>query len=248
MKFSSSAVICALLGSLAFVGCGENYDLTENPVSVDIYVDSTYSNNGVDLECMDDVMEAAKLVAGSRGYLQFHTFDGDPFHSRGLNESFSSVVLPGGVEGTEAETAHLEEQAEKLKPRMRRMIEEDAVVPETPLIQLFKRAARHTASADSVNHILICTDGLFTDVNPKEMTRDEAVAVGRDLPPTLHGVVVDFIGLDGSQPERGEYIEKTRPLVRGLLTGAGAQLGAWELELPPGWRDSLIAAANPGNA
>lgn len=246
MSFKKWITICALAGSLALVGCGENFELTEIPISVDIYVDSTYSNDQVDHECMDDVMEAARLAAGSRGYLRFHTFDGDPFHARGMSESFDEVVLPGGVEGTAGETKYLEGKADDLRPKIEELIEEKADIPETPLIHLLERAGRSTVSTEALEHILICTDGLFTDVNPNKMTRDDAASIGASLPSALQDVVVDFIGLDGSEPERGPYIERTRPLVQAMLAGAGTRIGSWELELPNSWRKDLIAAANSG--
>lgn len=246
MRFKNLLVLVALAGSLSLIGCSENYDLTKVPISVDIYVDSTYSNNEVDLECMEDVMEAAKLAAGSQGNLSFHTFDGDPFHSRGLNESFSDLALPGEVEGSDGQTGYLENKAEELRPRMEELVEADAVVPETPLIGLLMRAGRGSTSS-AIRHILICTDGLFTDLNPNHVSIEDAKTAGKDLPPTLKGVVVDFIGLDASAPDRGEFIERTRPLVLALLTSAEADLGSWDLELPANWRKDLIDIANPGD-
>jgi hypothetical protein len=216
---------------------------------MDIYVDVTYSNDQVATSCMDDVMDAATLAAGSRGFLKFHTFDGDPFRRRGLTESFEAERIPPDVEGTSGETAYLEGLAEDLKGEMERLIAEPPTVGGSPLVDLLERAGRHTSRPDALNRILICTDGLFTDVNPLEMTPADAEAAGEALPSSLNGVVVDFIGLDGSAPGRGRRIEQTKPLVRALLHGAGVEMGNWELELAPDWRRETIAAiereANP---
>jgi hypothetical protein len=229
---------------VALGGCGENHRLTDEPIAMDIYVDSTFSNDQVALGCVPDAMMATELAAGSRGSIKFHTFDGDPFRRRGLSESFEAEVLPANIKGTSGETAYLEEQAKDLEPQMKKLTLERATIPGTPLVELLERAARHTASTDDLNRILICTDGLFTDVNPLAMTTRRALAKGRALPRTLRGITVDFIGLDGSAPGRGRRIEQTKPLVEALLLGARAKLGTWDLELPPSWRAELIAAAD----
>lgn len=210
---------------------------------MDVYVDSTFSNDQVAIGCLGDVMEAAKLAAGSRGSFRFHTFDGDPFRRRGLTESFGADQIPPDVKGTSGETAYLEEQAEELEGEIEDLIAEPPTVGGTPLIDLLERAARHTPRSDGLNRILICTDGLFTDVNPVEMTAAEAGAEGEALPPNLRGAVIDFIGLDGSAPGRGRRVEETKPLVEALLDGTGAELGNWDLELSPNWRQDLVAAA-----
>jgi hypothetical protein len=213
---------------------------------MDVYVDSTFSNDEVASECMGDVQVAAKLAAASRGSLKFHTFDGDPFRRRGLSVSFGDEAIPGDVKGTSGETAYLEQQAEELEAQMGELIDEPPTVGGTPLIQLLERAGRHTAQTDALNRILICTDGLFTDVNPKEMTEAQARQAGAALSPNLRGITIDFIGLDGSAPGRGKRIEETKPLVEAVLQGVGAEMGNWDLELPPNWREDTIAAIEAG--
>lgn len=234
---------CAALGLL---GCSEDHRLTKKPLAMDIYVDSTFSNDEVASECTDDVLTAAELAAASRGTLRFHTFDGDPFRRRGLSASFGDEAIPADIKGTSGETAYFEEQAKELEPEMEELIAEPPTVGGTPLVQLLERAGRHTARTDALNRILICTDGLFTDVNPKEMTSAQARAEGEQLPASLRGVTIDFIGLDGSAPGRGKRIEQTKPLVEALLQGAGAELGNWDLELAPSWREETIAAIETG--
>ena len=249
MALGSSRLVvgaCILGGVLpiALSGCGENHRLTDEPIAMDIYVDATFSNDQVALECLPDVMRAATLAAGSRGSVKFHTFDGDPFRRRGLNESFEATVLPANIKGTSGETASLEELAKDLEPQIKELILEPPTVGGTPLLALLERTARHTASPGNLNRILICTDGLFTDVSPLKMTSQKARAEGKALLQTLRGITVDFIGLDGSAPGRGRRIEQTKPLVEDVLLSAGAQLGEWDLELSPSWRAELIAAAN----
>jgi hypothetical protein len=236
--------VALLLGAIALAGCGEGHKLTQRPVDLDIYVDSTFSNDQVAGECMPDVMEAAKLTAGARGLFTFHTFDGDPFRRRGLKEQFGETSLPADVKGTRGETAYLEGQAEELEAPIEALISEPPTVGGTPLVALLERAGRHTGRADSLRLIVICTDGLFTDVNPLAMTLEEARATGETLPAPLRGVTIDFIGLDGSAPGRGRRVEQTKPLVRALLDGAGTRMGNWDLELPPAWREDLITEAN----
>ena len=234
----------ALLAMLA--GCGEDHRLTETPLAIDIYVDSTFSNDEVASECMKDVLSAAELAAGSRGTLKFHTFDGDPFRRRGLSASFSDENLPADVKGTSGETAYLEDQVSELESEIEELIAEPPTVGGTPLIQLLERAGRHTAQTGASNRILICTDGLFTDVNPKRMDAAEARTAGEALPDNLEGIPIDFIGLDGSAPGRGRLIEQTKPLVEAVVAGAGAEFANWDLELPPTWREETIAAVEGG--
>jgi hypothetical protein len=210
---------------------------------MDIYVDSTFSNDEVAEECMDDVLVAVEVTAGSRGTLQFHTFDGDPFRRRGLSKSFGEEEMPADIKGTSGEVEHLEEKSRDLEPDLHELITEDPTVPGTPLIDLLRRAGRDIAPAPALNRILICTDGLFTDVNPLEMTAGEARTAGEELPAPLRGITIDFIGLDASAPGRGRRVEDTKPLVDALLAGAGATRGTWDLELGPHWRGELIAAA-----
>jgi len=231
---------------LAVNGCSEDHALTERPLAMDIYVDATFSNDEVASECMNDVLTAAQLAAASRGSLKFHTFDGDPFRRRGLSASFGDEAIPADLKGTSGETAYFEEQAEDLEAEMEELIAEPPTVGGTPLIQLLERAGRHTAQTEALNRILICTDGLFTDVNPQEMTAAEAREAGEALPSNLRGITIDFIGLDGSAPGRGKRIEETKPLVEALLAGAGATLGNWDLELPPSWREETISAIESG--
>lgn len=239
------AMCVGITVSVALTGCDEPEKLTDRPLSLDIYVDTTYSNDQVAAGCMDDLVAAAKLAAGSRGFLEFHTFDGDPFHRRGLSEHFDEGV-PSNVEGTSGEISHLEKEAEGLKPAFEELIEEQPTVGGSPLIEVLERAARNAPQADAYNRILICTDGLFTDVTPIKMTVSEARVVGRELRPNLQGVSVDFIGLDASDPERGPRIEATKPLVRALLVSASAEMGVWNLELGSRWRPNTIAAIDRG--
>jgi hypothetical protein len=246
LRFSLS-VCLVLLVSLSIGGCDEPRKLTDEPISMDIYVDSTFSNEKVAHKCMPDVMAAARLTAGSRGYLSFHTFDGDPFRRRGINEPFTDGSVPLDVKGTSGEIESLEDQATELKPRIEKLIEEPAKVGGSPLLLVLERAARQTPRQDTLNLVLICTDGLFTDVNPLEMGDAEARAGGAALGSNLRGVTVDFIGLDGSAPGRGKRIEHTKPLVQAVLAGAGARFGNWGLEMPPDWRDKTIAAAGGSN-
>jgi hypothetical protein len=232
--------------ALALSGCSEDHALTRRPLAMDLYVDATFSNDEVASECMNDIQAAAKLAAASRGSLKFHTFDGDPFRRRGLSVSFGDEAIPGDIKGTSGETAYFEEQAEELEGQMEELIAEPPTVGGTPLLQLLERAGRHTTQTDALNRILICTDGLFTDVDPKKMTEAQARQAGEALPSNLRGITIDFIGLDGSAPGRGKRIEETKPLVEAVLHGAGAQLGNWDLELPPSWREETIAAIEAG--
>jgi hypothetical protein len=247
LKFITGALLFVGL-SLTFARCGEDHNLTDEPISMDIYVDSTFSNKDVASECMPDVLAAVELAAGSRGTLKFHTFDGDPFRRRGLSRSFGEETLPADIKGTSGETSYLEKQAQELEVQISELIAEPPSVGGTPLIELLERAGRHPASPAGINRILICTDGLFTDVNPLEMNEQKARSAGESLPKSLSGVTIDFIGLDGSAPGRGRRIEDTKPLVEALLGGAGANLGTWDLELGPHWREELIAAADGGTA
>jgi hypothetical protein len=241
--FRAMSVCLAMGTALLLIGCDEPEKLTAKPIAMDIYVDSTFSNDEVAPECMPDVMAAARLTAGSRGYLDFHTFDGDPFRRRGTTESFTEGRVPPDVEGTSGEIKHLEGEADDLEAEFEELIAEPPEVGGSPLVLLLERAARSAPHPGARNLILICTDGLFTDVNPLVMDLAEAKASGKALGPNLRGVKVEFIGLDGSAPNRGKRIEQTKPLVHELLTAAGAELGNWELELPSAWRDQTIAIA-----
>jgi hypothetical protein len=246
-KLKSSIGLCLVtLVVLAISGCSEDHALTQRPLAMDIYVDSTFSNDEVASECMNDVQTAARLAAASRGSLKFHTFDGDPFRRRGLSVSFGDESIPGDIKGTSGETAYFEEQADELEAQMKELIAEPPTVGGTPLLQLLERAGRHTAQTSALNRILICTDGLFTDVNPLEMTRAQARQAGEELPANLAGITIDFIGLDGSAPGRGKRIEETKPLVEAVLQGTGAAMGNWDLELPPNWREDTITAIEAG--
>lgn len=247
MKYAKgAATLCiGICTALTFAGCDEPQMLTDRPLSMDIYVDSTFSNDQVAAECTDDVMTAAKLAAGSRGFLEFHTFDGDPFRRRGLSELFNEEV-PASVKGTSGEIEYLEEQAEELEGEINELIAEPPVVGGTPLVELLERAARNASRGNVDDRILICTDGLFTDVTPIKMTVAEARTEGEGLGPNLEGVAIDFIGLDASDPGRGRRIEQTKPLVRALLSAAGAEMGVWNVELGSEWRDNTIVALNEG--
>ncbi len=231
--------------ALMLTGCDEPQELTDTPLSIDIYVDSTFSNDQVASECMEDVMSAIKLAAGSRGFVEVHTFDGDPFRRRGLSKHFNEGV-PSSVEGTSGEIEFLEEEAEELEAGVEELIAEPPEVGGTPLIQLLERAARNAPQGSVDDRVLICTDGLFTDVTPVGMTVAEARAEGEGLGPNLEGVTIDFIGLDASDPGRGRRIEDTKPLVEALLGAAGAQLGVWNIELGSEWRSNTIATTNGG--
>jgi hypothetical protein len=235
------AVVAVCMG-LVVSGCSENHDLTTQRIAMDIYVDATFSNDQVAEKCMKDVMIATRLAAGSRGAVAFHTFDGDPFRRRGEARSFGEETIPGDVEGTSGETGYLEDQGDDLEDEFLGLIAEPPTVWGTPLIAVLERAARHPPRKGPVKRMLICTDGLFTDLNPNKMTVEEARLEGEAIQPDLDGVRVDFIGLDGSAPDRGKYVERTKPLVVALLAGAGAQFGSWDLELPPEWREETIDA------
>jgi hypothetical protein len=234
-----------LAACILLAGCDEPQELTQRPLSMDIYVDSTFSNDQVAHDCMDDVMAAVKLAAASRGFLEFHTFDGDPFRRRGLSKSFDEGVPPS-VEGTSGELSHLEGEAAKLEGKIKELIAEPPVVGGSPLIAVLERAARNTAQREVHKRILICTDGLFTDVTPVRMNAGEVRFEGRKLGPNLDGVTVDFIGLDASDPGRGRRIEDTKPLVEALLGAGGLRMGVWNVELGSEWRANTIAAANGG--
>jgi hypothetical protein len=228
--------------AIALVGCDEPQVLTEKPISMDIYVDSTFSNDQVAEDCMGDVMAAVKLAAASRGFLEFHTFDGDPFRRRGLAKSFDQGVPPS-VEGTSGELTYLEEEAVELEEQIQDLIDERPVVGGSPLIGVLERAARNAPDEKVHKRILICTDGLFTDVTPVRIDAEGARSEGERLGPNLEGVTVDFIGLDASEPGRGRRIEDTKPLVEALLGAAGLQMGVWNVELGSEWRTNAIAAA-----
>ena len=84
MRISGVLAACAALAVVLVIeGCGGKQELTDRPISMDIYVDATFSNDQVARECMPDVMSAARLAAASRGFVALHTFDGDPFRRRG---------------------------------------------------------------------------------------------------------------------------------------------------------------------
>jgi hypothetical protein len=231
--------------ALALVGCDEPQALTEEPLSMDIYVDSTFSNDQVAHDCVSDIMIAVKLTAASRGFLEFHTFDGDPFRRRGLSEHFDEGV-PANVEGTSGELTYLEDQGAKLEGRIKELIAERPVVGGSPLVAVLQRAARNTPDGKVEKRVLICTDGLFTDVTPVRMTTGEARSEGKKLGPNLGGATVDFIGLDASDPGRGRRIEDTKPLVEALMGGAEMRMGIWNVELGSEWRSNTIDSANRG--
>ena len=127
---------------------------------------------------------------------------------------------------------------------MERLVNEGPVVGGTPLIDVLRRAARNRGHSGALQRILICTDGLFTDVNPRAMTAAEARGAASQIGPRLRGATVDFIGVDASDPDRGDYVESVRPLAGALLGGAGIRMGAWDVELGPEWRGNTIDAAN----
>lgn len=227
-------------------GCDESQSLTSQPISMNIYVDTTFSNEDVAAKCLPEVMSAATLAAASRGFVDFHVFDGDPYRRRGLSANFSEEV-PRNIRGTSDELHYLEEQAEKLEGEVRQMISQKAVVGGTPLIELLDRIAEEPAQGKVAERVFICTDGLFTDVNPLKMSVPQAESAGRALPPGLKGSVVDFTGLDASAPGRGRRVQQTKPLVEALLDSAGAKLGNWGDGLDPQWRDTAIEEADNGS-
>lgn len=229
--------------AVALTGCSNAQQLTDRPISVDAYVDSTFSNDQVARECLPDIMTAAKLAAASRGSFSLHTFDGDPFRRRGLSESFREEV-PLDVQGTSGELEHLEDQADALQAEIEELIEEPPVVGGTPLLDLLRRAERKSPSSRAVRRLLICTDGLFTDLTPKDVTVAEARRASEQIGDNLDGVTVDLIGLDASDPGRGRHIEAIRPRVEAVLEGAGMELGSWDVELGAEWRDEMIAEAD----
>ena len=104
---------------------------------------------------------------------------------------------------------------------MERLVNEGPVVGGTPLIDVLRRAARNRGHSGALQRILICTDGLFTDVNPRAMTAAEARGAASQIGPRLRGATVDFIDVDASDPDRGDYVESVRPLAGALLGGAG---------------------------
>jgi hypothetical protein len=233
--------ICVVITILA-MGCGNS---DHHPIAMDVYVDSTFSNDQVARGCVADVILAAKLAAASRGTLSFHTFDGDPLRRRGMSAIFSEGEIPAELKGTSGEDEYLEEQAEKLRGRIEALIAKPPKVGGSPLLGVLERAAR-SRHGSAAKRILICTDGLFTDVNPNTMTREEAHVAGEELKPQLEGATVDFIGLDASAVGRGRLIEQTRPVVKAVLVGAGAEMGNWNVELDPSWRERTLAAADGG--
>lgn len=79
-RWGNGVGVCAAIAlAIALMGCDETQKLTDRPISMDIYVDATFSNDQVAGECMPDVMAAARLAAASRGFVTFRSFDGDPF-------------------------------------------------------------------------------------------------------------------------------------------------------------------------
>jgi len=233
--------ICGLLFGATASGCGGG-SLTDNPLSVDIYVDATFSNQNFARGCLPDVMSAAGLAAASRGSVSLHTFDGDPFHRRGISQTFGEEDLPPDLKETsvEAEAQYLEEAAAGLEGQFEKLIAEPASVGGSPLVDLLERAAGEGAPDDAVRRLLICTDGLFTDLRFGDAGAREAEAQGRRRLRALAGVGIDFIGIDGSASGRGRFLAQMKPSVEALLRGAGAGFGAWSLELGPHWRAAVV--------
>lgn len=233
-----SALVATLVLTLLLAGCG---GVETKPVTVDAFLDATYSNDQVANECVDDIARAAQIAAESRGHLFFHTFDGDPLRRRGTSRDFSDVTVPNKYKGTAKEAEGLEhaaeEEIEELRPEIEELAAETPKVGGTPLVGVLTRAARIQAEGEVVgpHRILICTDGLFTDVTPK-LSPDEVSRLGASLDSKLPGATVDFIGLAVSVPGTGPFIEKIKPRVQELLDLAGARMGVWDVELPAGWR------------
>ena len=246
-RWGNGVGVCAAIAlAIALMGCDEKQKLTDRPISMDIYVDATYSNDQVAGECMPDVMAAARLAAASRGFVTFRSFDGDPFRRRGVSKAFDEGV-PASREGTSGELEYLEEQASDMRGELEGLAKERPVVGGTPLIDVLRRAARNgRGHSGALRRVLICTDGLFTDVNPHVMTLAEARRAGARIGQGLRGATVDFIGIDASDPDRGDYVESLRPLVEALLRAAGVQMGNWDVELGSEWRQNTIDAANEG--
>lgn len=234
---AAKTTLCALVCLAAVLGlaaCGSSAE----PVTTDIYVDSTFSNDQVAAECFPDVMRAVKATAASHGVVSFHTFDGDPLRRRGTSAAFSEDDIPRDLRGTSGEDEYLESLTEgELEEEIEELIAEPPQVYGTPLLLVLARAAQFQEDdgGEGKHRILICTDGLFGDVRPDEMTEEDARERGANLASGLKGTTVDFIGLDVSAPGSGRRIAQTRALVRALLSGAGAHLGIWNAELPPIW-------------
>ncbi len=216
---------------LAATGCGNS----ATPIVGDIFIDVTFSNDQVANACLTDVMRATKAVATTHGTVYVHSFDGDPLSRRGLSEPFTESQVPPDLQNTSGEGEYLEEQADKLESEIEDLINEDAEVKGTPLLEVLTAAGRTNVPSGEKHRIVICTDGLFTDVRPGKMTAEEAQAKGVNRHARLSGAVVDFIGLGVSAPGTGRRIEQTRPLVESLLEGAGARLEYWGVDLPKPW-------------
>jgi hypothetical protein len=229
--------LCFLVGLTSTIGltsCGSSSE----PITSDIYVDSTFSNDQVAADCFPDVMRAIRTTAASHGVVSFHTFDGDPLRRRGTSAAFSEDDIPRDLRGTSGEDEYLESLSEgELEEEIEALIAEPPEVYGTPLLLVLSRAAQFQEDdgGEGNHRILICTDGLFGDVRPGEMTEEEASERGANLAPGLKGATVDFIGLDVSAPGSGRRIAQTRALVRAVLSGAEAHFGTWNAELPPIW-------------
>jgi hypothetical protein len=239
-SFHHGAVVAALAACLALlVGCGGGGVVTK-PVTVDAFLDATYSNDQVAAECLEDIKHAAQVAAESRGRFFFHTFDGDPLRRRGTTADFAELEVPARYRGTSKEVEGLrsaaEKEVEELWPEVETLAAEKPVVPETPLAGVLTRAARIQAEGEVVgpHRIVICTDGLFTDVN-KKSTSEGVHQLGASLRSKLSGATIDFIGLAVSVPGTGPYVEKGKPPVEELLAEAEATMGVWDVELPAGW-------------
>lgn len=236
----SAAVLAASLAlclGLLFGGCG---GVETRPVTVDAFLDATYSNDQVAGECLGDIKRAAQVAAESGGRFFFHTFDGDPLRRRGASIDFADVKVPNKYKETSKELDGLRQAAEDAVderwPEIEVLAEERPTVGETPLIGVLTRAARIQAEGEVVgpHRILLCTDGLFTDVDARS-SPDEVSQFGASLQSKLKGATVDFIGLAVSVPGTGPFVEKTKPPVEELLAETGATMGIWDVELPAGW-------------
>jgi hypothetical protein len=241
MRRRSPAFLLSLAVAAAAIALGGCGGVATNPVTVDAFLDATYSNKDVSDKCLADLHRAALTAAESRGLFFFHTFDGDPLRRRGTSADFGDLEVPNRFKGTGKELEGLEAAAvdavdETLWPEVEAMASEPPKVGTTPLVGVLTRAVRIQEEGQVVgpHRVLICTDGLFTDVTPRS-SPEEVSELGSSLEGKLAGATVDFIGLAVSVPGTGTYVDKGRPQVQQLLEEAGATMGIWDVELPAGW-------------
>jgi hypothetical protein len=229
-RVEAAFALAAVMIAMGLSACGE----PEQPVVLDGFVDATFSNADVAGGCLSEVIRGAEVAARSRGAFTLHIFDGDPLGRRGISAEFAEADVPRSIKGTSKVGDYLAEQAENLRPEARRLIETAPEVDGTPLLEVLARAQRELPDpkADIDHHILICTDGLFTDIGADPQAAAE-LSEAQGL--RLHGSTVDFVGLALSAPGTGDMVEELRPAVEALLEAAGAELGVWDAELPARW-------------